>query len=436
MANIRQIAVWKNRAEGEGQTDFGWEVYKIGSVTDANSIEYTFSSSDISGNNVNSQLNKINNTINGLNNVYVKKSGDTMTGDLTIGSSTATLTLRNSASYLRAYPDSNNTNKSNNLIIRSGGNLILGGGESAQGLYDQNIDAAQGTGENTHLAADGHIYLYSNCNTIGNRKTWICSTNGSFSTPGAISASGNISATGTLTVNGNSTLKGTLNIGKTTEITDKTKVSYFLANNGNNSNTVRISKENMVNFIEAAPKNHAVDANTYGLGTTSVYGHVKTINGLTQASHQDGTVLSAYQGKVLNDKITPLNSKFGYGNSGNISVKTSTWTPVKTITFTSAGTYLVSASANFGNNKTGIRVLVIHSGTQKGDQNYGEQQAVNTNGNTRITTQRILTVAAGATAKISVWHNGGANVNVSGTCQIIKLNNQLGNSLNSSTNKI
>ena len=50
-----------------------------------------------------------------------------------------------------------------------------------------------------------------------------------------------------------------------------------------------------------APKAHAVNASTYGLATTGVYGHVKIINGLTQTSNQNGTALSAYQGKVLKD---------------------------------------------------------------------------------------------------------------------------------------
>ncbi len=55
-----------------------------------------------------------------------------------------------------------------------------------------------------------------------------------------------------------------------------------------------------------APINHASTSNTYGLGTAANFGHVKTINGLTQASHIDGTALSAYQGKVLDDKINAL----------------------------------------------------------------------------------------------------------------------------------
>lgn len=53
-----------------------------------------------------------------------------------------------------------------------------------------------------------------------------------------------------------------------------------------------------------APKSHAVTAATYGLGTGTNYGHVKVINNLSQASNADGTALSAYQGKVLNDLVT------------------------------------------------------------------------------------------------------------------------------------
>lgn len=52
-----------------------------------------------------------------------------------------------------------------------------------------------------------------------------------------------------------------------------------------------------------APTSHANAGSTYGLGSPTLHGHVKTINALTQASHVDGTALSAFQGKILNDKI-------------------------------------------------------------------------------------------------------------------------------------
>ncbi len=55
-------------------------------------------------------------------------------------------------------------------------------------------------------------------------------------------------------------------------------------------------------FKGKAPNSHASSATTYGVGTTANYGHCKTINNLTQSSHVNGTALSAYQGKVLDDK--------------------------------------------------------------------------------------------------------------------------------------
>lgn len=57
-----------------------------------------------------------------------------------------------------------------------------------------------------------------------------------------------------------------------------------------------------------APTSHASSGTGYGVGTTGVYGHVKTVNAVTQASHTDGTALSAYQGKLLNDRITAVNN--------------------------------------------------------------------------------------------------------------------------------
>ena len=59
-----------------------------------------------------------------------------------------------------------------------------------------------------------------------------------------------------------------------------------------------------------APISHASSTSTYGLGTTSNYGHVKIVNGLTQSAHQNGIALSAYQGKVLNDgKVDKVSGK-------------------------------------------------------------------------------------------------------------------------------
>ena len=75
------------------------------------------------------------------------------------------------------------------------------------------------------------------------------------------------------------------------------KISGLISSH-NTSNSAHTSL-----FDGKAPTSHASSSSTYGLGTTANYGHVKTINGLTQSSHSDGTALSAYQGKVLKDAI-------------------------------------------------------------------------------------------------------------------------------------
>lgn len=57
-----------------------------------------------------------------------------------------------------------------------------------------------------------------------------------------------------------------------------------------------------------APKNHAASSGEYGTGTEMQYGHVRTVNSLLESSYVSGRSLSAYQGRVLDDKITALNT--------------------------------------------------------------------------------------------------------------------------------
>lgn len=58
-----------------------------------------------------------------------------------------------------------------------------------------------------------------------------------------------------------------------------------------------------------APISHASTATTYGVGSSSNYGHVKVIDNLTQSSNLSGTALSAYQGKVLKDSLSDIEDK-------------------------------------------------------------------------------------------------------------------------------
>lgn len=86
---------------------------------------------------------------------------------------------------------------------------------------------------------------------------------------------------------------------------NKIETSSIATSFGSTPSDSKVASEKLVkNSLDGkAPTSHASSSSTYGLGTTANYGHVKTINGLTQSSHSDGTALSAYQGKVLKDAI-------------------------------------------------------------------------------------------------------------------------------------
>ena len=76
------------------------------------------------------------------------------------------------------------------IRIGGAGTVIIGAGESSTGLIDNNI-IADYNDENLHLAADGHIIFYSNCNTISSRKTMTFDNGGILSVNGtAVSLSG------------------------------------------------------------------------------------------------------------------------------------------------------------------------------------------------------------------------------------------------------
>lgn len=108
----------------------------------------------------------------------VRKTGDTMTGTLTLykeGTTTQnyptelkfqnkdTTTGKTSTGYIRAY---DGDESGANLVISPQGNMFIGSGEAAQNhynLYTHNI------GENFYATADYNMYLQANGQTIANR---------------------------------------------------------------------------------------------------------------------------------------------------------------------------------------------------------------------------------------------------------------------------
>ena len=79
-----------------------------------------------------------------------------------------TKSKRYSGAHIYAYQDYQTTPYGMNMIISPGGNLILGGGESADNMYG--VSGMKGNAsEDTYLLSDNVIYLEANAQTIANR---------------------------------------------------------------------------------------------------------------------------------------------------------------------------------------------------------------------------------------------------------------------------
>ena len=130
-----------------------------------------------------------------------------------------------------------------------------------------------------------------------------------------------VSGTNIKTVNNQSLLgSGNLDVGGSVTVDDQLSSS--------STNPVQNRVINTALDVKA-PISHASTAGTHGLGSTSEYGHVKTINDLAQSIHQDGTALSAYQGNVLKGFIDEIHDLLA--DTGWIDVLYSTgWTNYNT----------------------------------------------------------------------------------------------------------
>ena len=68
------------------------------------------------------------------------------------------------------------------LLVRPGGPLVIGGGEYASNRYAQG-DISASSNETAYLGSDSNVYVESNGNTIGNRKTWTFNASGQLVAP-------------------------------------------------------------------------------------------------------------------------------------------------------------------------------------------------------------------------------------------------------------
>ena len=73
----------------------------------------------------------------------------------------------NEQAYLAAYNTGGQYGA--DIVLHSGSAMVLGAGKSAASMYSINADSLQGS-KNLYLTADGSIKIFTNCNSINNRK--------------------------------------------------------------------------------------------------------------------------------------------------------------------------------------------------------------------------------------------------------------------------
>lgn len=124
---------------------------------------------------------------NTITSTYVKKAGDTMTGDLLMQKTTSIATnspaqiqfqtiqsdnsITTTGAFIRAYDDGDAYAYGCNLVIGGTSNLVIGSGESANACYTNLLTTS--TAENTYVTSDNSIYFYTNCNTWANHTSQV-----------------------------------------------------------------------------------------------------------------------------------------------------------------------------------------------------------------------------------------------------------------------
>lgn len=122
-----------------------------------------------------------------------------------------------------------------------------------------------------------------------------------------------------------------------------------------------------------APQYHRSTDTTYGIGSENYYGHNKVINNITTSSYTEGESLSAYQGKVLSDKITavtPTLPSITSVGASDVSVASGTTTNMGSITLP-AGLWLVTVTARWSVNASGYRQCWLSTSSTGSAKDFG-----------------------------------------------------------------
>ena len=122
-----------------------------------------------------------------------------------------------------------------------------------------------------------------------------------------------------------------------------------------------------------APTSHASSASTYGVGTSSSYGHLKLANNLTTTT-TSGYALNAAQGKALKDlidAITPTPPTLTSATADGTAIGADGWTGTGWFCTAADTKYAVNSSNNVDTSLSGFNRFCLKPATDNGDwQNW------------------------------------------------------------------
>ena len=108
---------------------------------------------------------------------YINATGTAKIGNLL----QMTDTKNKTQNVISLYPYNKGINNGNSqLVIQASGNTYIGSGESAHNLYSI-FNNNYGNAEYMYVSSDSNVYIYTNCQTVGNRRGFQFTNGGHFS---------------------------------------------------------------------------------------------------------------------------------------------------------------------------------------------------------------------------------------------------------------
>lgn len=448
MALIKQIKVFN------GST---WNTGDIG----ANASNVSLSTSAIS-----SVITNVESGVKYLNDNKVSKSGDTMTGNLTINASlitTGTVTgnnnfwIKSTNTTVDGISNANSNLYTPSLVFsgpeidsnqmgyiqgfmystsideRGNGLRITGRRKVSDSWVDNNLWlGVNSTGKRTVVVTDADawrtgldIFRKTVINTSGsaNLNNYTIEGYYYFSSNVTLSNVPNSAVNGWLLVlptDGNYVKQIWMRLGSTSGSPPTYTQIYERVGNGTTwYDWERVTTQSLL------PQNHASTATTYGIGAPSTYGHTKVINNLTTSTSANGQALNAYQGYLLSTKINALNHSFSGKTLDGTSIATTTNKALGNIAL-AAGSYIIFGKAKFASNATGRRAFGISTvANDDADSGINRMLVVNaapvTGAPTELSVTGVATLSSASTIYLNVYQNSGSSLTISGGLYAYKL---------------